>query len=811
LVLRIQCLVLGFFLVTGCFAYADSSFDLSGPQIEMNVTRAGTTLPISEVPNLQSGDKLWIQPALPDTESVHYLLVVAFLQGATNPPPDNWFIKAELWNRQIRQEGIIVTVPEHAQQALLFLAPETGGDFSTVRSAVQGKPGAFVRAAQNLLLASQSRMRVDAYLSAIRDSATDEPKKLQERATLLARSLKLKVDKQCFDKPPEQQATCLMQDSDQTVMDDGHGQSMLARLTSGPEVDLLGAAAGTTASGASSFSPYVGVIVDVAKELESLHTAQYQYIPALALPQKEQLNLKLNNPPSFHKPMSVLVVALPPVKKVSPPALKLVEPKQVYCVQNPSLALAVDDAPLVFATELAHGFTLHVQNKAGQNLDLPVNPDPSRGGFVVDGSLAKLEEIAPEASGTLHGSWGFESFDGPTFHLRNAPAAEHWALSARDENALVVGRDDTFHLRSDLAACVEKITVKNEDDKPAKTSWKLNAPDDIEVKLSLAKAEPGTVTLAVKQFGLAKPIDIPLHTYAEVCHLDQFTIHAGEQQGLLKGARLDLVTSLDFNGTHFKPAGMTRVGKLDELSLLADNVPVSGLQEEQKITANVTLKDGRVLKLKTTVASRRPKLTLISKHMQVVQSAIRLGSQDDLPLDGQISFFVRSEVPAIFPHEEKIEVASADGLFQTVLSLADKNLSLQDSQTAVAVLDPPKIFGDSAFGMLQFRPLAADGTTGDWQPLAHLVRIPHLKEVRCPDDPEKQCILSGDLLYLVDSIASDQDFTQPVSVPSGFAETSLCVPRPNGTVLYIKLRDDPETINTAILPVLPEQASIPTS
>jgi hypothetical protein len=135
----------------------------------------------------------------------------------------------------------------------------------------------------------------------------------------------------------------------------------------------------------------------------------------------------------------------------------------------------------------------------------------------------------------------------------------------------------------------------------------------------------------------------------------------------------------------------------------------------------------------------------------------------------------------------------------------DKNLSLQDSQTAVAVLEPLKCFGDSAFGSLQFRPVAADGTAGDWQPLAHLVRTPHLKEVRCPDDPEKQCTLIGDLFYLIDSIASDRNFTNAVSVPSGFAETSLMVPRPIGTVLYIKLRDDPIAINTAALPVLPNQ------
>ena len=137
---RIQCLILSLFLVTGCFAYANGSFDLSGPRMEVTVTRAGKTLPISEVPNLQAGDRIWMHPAFPDNETVHYVLAVAFLQGATNPPPDNWFTKIETWTRQVRKEGFVITVPEHAQQALFFLAPQTTGDFSTLRRAVHAQP-----------------------------------------------------------------------------------------------------------------------------------------------------------------------------------------------------------------------------------------------------------------------------------------------------------------------------------------------------------------------------------------------------------------------------------------------------------------------------------------------------------------------------------------------------------------------------------------------------------------------------------------------------------------------------------------------
>ena len=117
------------------------AFDLPGPQVEVRVTRAGKTLPIAQVPNLEAGDRIWVHPNLPDEQSVRYVLVAAFLRGATNPPPESWFTKAETWNKQVREEGIVLTVPKDAQQLLLFLAPETGGDFATLRSAVVGKPG----------------------------------------------------------------------------------------------------------------------------------------------------------------------------------------------------------------------------------------------------------------------------------------------------------------------------------------------------------------------------------------------------------------------------------------------------------------------------------------------------------------------------------------------------------------------------------------------------------------------------------------------------------------------------------------------
>ena len=65
--------------------------------------------------------------------------------------------------------------------------------------------------------------------------------------------------------------------------------------------------------------------------------------------------------------------------------------------------------------------------------------------------------------------------------------------------------------------------------------------------------------------------------------------------------------------------------------------------------------------------------------------------------------------------------------------------------------------------------------------------------------------VAGDKLFLIDAVATDPDFTNSVTVPDGFAEASLTIPSPKGKMLYIKLRDDPSTVNTALLSSLTAQ------
>jgi len=791
------------------FARAENAaFDLVGPKVEVRVQREGATLPISRVPNLQAGDRLWIHPDLPDSQSVHYLMVVVFLRGATNPPPESWFTRAETWTKPVHDEGIFVTVPDEAEEALVLLAPETGGAFGTLRAAVRGKPGAFVRATQDLEQASLDRLRLEKYLEAVRETSVSDPEQLKTRTTLLARSLNMKLDQQCFDKPTAQQVPCLTQHTDQLVLDDAHSQTMVATLTTGAPTDLLAQISSTPSARSGYYSPYIGAVVDVARILATTHTAQYQYIPALGLPKENQLNLRLNNPPSFRNPKSVLVVALPPVRPALVPPLRNLDASQVFCVAQPSLLLPSDGAPLVFATDLAHNFVLHVETKTGAGIDLPATPDPALGGFVIETQAIQSARLEGEISGIVRGTWGFRNFDGPRFRLRTSRPAQ-WVVASKDASALSVGREDTLHLQSSDVCCLSEVLLKGEGGSSRDVEWKVSKPDELEVKVPLQNATAGTLRVQIKKFGMHDIDEIPLHSYAEAGRLDAFTLHAGDSDGLLKGTRLDQVTAATVGDVAFNPQALSRANQQDELKLIAhDANSAAKLNAGQPVVVHVTLKDGRALDLNTIVQEPRPKLTMLSKSVQVddtdPEPMIHLGNPDELPQEARLNFFLKTQVPETFPPTEKVEVSTADESFHVALSVKDGNLTMQDSKTIFAVLDPMKLLGPSAFGPLKFRPISADGIEGDWQPLVNLVRVPVLKAVHCPAQ-EKECTLSGDKLFLINAVSADADFANAVTVPDGFLEAALTIPVPKGKMLFIKLRDDPATVNTAVVPMLSAQ------
>jgi hypothetical protein len=555
--------------------------------------------------------------------------------------------------------------------------------------------------------------------------------------------------------------------------------------------------------GGGYYSVYLGTVMDLARILDGFHTAQYQYLPALAISRQDTLVLKLNSPPSFHKPQSVLVVGLPAVEAAQLPTLHPVDANQALCVQKTPLVLPVEGAPYAFATSYAHDFALRVQDKDGRNVDLPVAADPGLGGFVVDKKALDANHAMTNSIGILHGYWGFEPFDGPRFRLVSAHP-QQWTLVPADQNALILGRRDTVHLNSAETACVDDVTVRGADDGKLNASWKLSKPNEIQVDVALENAKEGALALLVKQAGLEQPDRVPMKVYKEAGHLDSFTLYAGDHQGILRGTRLDEVAGMAVNEILFKPAAaLTHSGDQDSLVLAASDAASSNFPVNESLVAKVTLKDGRVLDLNTSVQAPRPKVTLMKKtiHPSATDSVVQLDGQNELPKDGKLTFIVQAESPATFSRDETIEVGSDSNSFQTVLSVGGGDIVLQDDKIALVTLDPMRVFGGSTFGPLRFRPVNGNGVDGDWQPLATLVRVPQLKELKCLKDAPL-CTLMGTDLFLLEQVGADAQFSKSVTVPEGFDDMTLSVPRPNG-MLYLRLRDNPAVVNTAALPVEP--------
>ncbi|MBB6146304.1 hypothetical protein HNQ77_004276 [Silvibacterium bohemicum] len=788
------CAVLLFTTATRLFA-DPAPFDLTGPKVEVKVTRGGQTLPVTQVPNLAAGDKLWIHPDFPPGQAAHYLLIAAFLRGSTNPPPEDWFFKAETWDKKFT--GLEVTVPEGAQQVIVFLAPETGGDFKTLISAVRGRPGAFVRASQDLNQANLDRSRLDVYLAAVRRINSTDPSQLKDATPLLARSLNVELDKKCLDLDSDLQASCLTQKQDGLILNDGHSMSIVDALTSGPAGDLALQASYTPQANYGYYSPYIASVADIARILDSFHTAQYQYIPALAALEGGALELKLNTPPSFHNPKSVIVIALPAVESSQPPPLHPIDEKQVFCAEKSDLILPVDGAPLVFSTKYAHDLVLHLE-AGGKTADLPLTPQAVKGGFGVDTKPLAGTVLGSDTEASVRGQWGFEPFTGPKFHLQGA-REQKWQIASADQNALVVGRDDTIHLEAQDASCIDSIQYKDAQGKDQKADWKLDKPNSVEVKLPLKDAKPGDLTLVVKQAGLDKPVDIQAHTFSEAGHLESFTLHAGDTSGLLKGSRLDEVASLSVKGIKFQPGKLSSSQGSDELPMAAQDAKASQtLTSGQQLQGTATLKDGRTADLQVIVDAARPSVALIGKNIESGDSSasnIELANQDEVPQNAKLVFSIKAKSPAEFKREDKVEVATGDDSYSTVLSMGDSTLTLQDASTALATLDPAKVFGGSAFGPLRFRIIDADGTKGDWQPLATLVRLPQFQSLKCPAAADQPCKLSGANLFLVDAVSGDSQFAHPVQVPDGFPGSVLPVPHPSSGELFVKLRDDPSVVN----------------
>ncbi|RIA37521.1 hypothetical protein DFR49_3407 [Hephaestia caeni] len=792
MMLRLFCcsLLLGLAAAPAPARAASSPFDLAGPGLQVAVRHGGRTLPIARVPNLAESDRISIKLDLPERQGARMLLVAAFLRGATNPPPKDWFFKSKTWKKGGTE--LSLTVPAGARQLVLFLAPDDNSDYDAIVEAVRDRPGTFVRASQELNQASLDRGRLDTFLRHIHRLEGSDPDRIATISPVLTQSLSVKLKTECLDQPTDLQAACLTQDREALLLADTH-TSALAETLAGAPTDLAYRISSTRQAGYGYYSPYIGVVRDIARLFGAFQSTQLQYIPALSRIDDDRVTLLLNAAPSFGRPASVMVVALPAIEPPRVPPLRHSATQGALCAA-PGTVLPIEGAPLVYATRYAQNMRLRVVRESGASLDLPVTADPTRGGYVLAAPAATWRGLGDTITGTLHGDWGFVPFDGPTFSLAN-PEAAAWHTVSRDAAVLPVGRDNALDLVGGAPACVDRITLAD----GRVLTWKPTGGDRLTVTVPVPPAAPDALTLLVHPKGGGEAVSVALATTTEQLRLDRLTLRARDSEADLTGIGLDKVTAVTLGGLALRPGAIVRADGTDRLTLTAaDPEKLAALDPGHRETATVTLADGRKRPLPVVVAAPRPAATLLglTATPAVTQHQLQIAIADKkvVPLGAALTFSFRAAPTTRLTGRETIEIATADGRLSARIA-PGAGYAVQNDTIGVVKADLAATLGASAYGPIRFR-ILQDGVAGAWAPLATLVRLPTLDALQCDD---QACHLTGSDLYLLAAVATTADFAGAVAVPDGFTGTMIAVPRPADGRLFLRLRDDAGAIATVTI------------
>jgi hypothetical protein len=773
-------------------AMADPApFELTGPDLRIEVRRGEQVLPIAKVPSLAAGDKLTIHGAFAEDQGANFVLVSAFLRGATNPPPKDWIDTARTWKSKEKDKALTLTVPQGARQIVLLMVPETGGAEGVLVDAVRGKPGEFVRASQDLNQASLDHSRLVVFMAAIRAQDDSGPEALRTVAPTLAGSLSIKLQADCLSKVIEQQASCLVQNQDTLVLSDVHSSSIADTLTGTP-TDLALQLSATREAGAGYYSAYIGVARDIARIFGAFSNPSFNYLPTLGVRNDATLSLLLNAAPSFQKPKSVMVAALPAIEADIPPQLRSTA-KGPVCAAGPGTVLPVEGAPLVFSTQFAHGMKARLTSASGQVLEVDATPRADKGGYVLAAeSLPAAFTGAVRAH--LHGLWGFDTFEGPDFVLQR-PDGSAWK-AAEGTEGLIVGRDNEAVLQGSAPSCVEDVALRQGSGAPRPLKWQVRDGDRLAVTVPLDSARPGEMRLDVRYRGGKEPGVVALRARAEASRLDGLDLHAGDSESTLTGLRLDQVQAVMLGEVEFRPGALTRDGAVDRLVLTAQG---SGRAPEQGASAKavVKLEDGRSLPLAVRIGAPRPQAALLNRSVEPAPVtpgtlALDLGPAGDvLPDSGELVFSIRAGAATKFAANDAIEIAPADGAPVARLG-AGKGLTLESAEVLVARLKGSDVPAGT-FGPLRFRLLARGELAGAWQPLATLVRLPGIAAVTCDG---AECTITARSLFLIDAVGADAAFAKAATVPPGYTGATLRVPKPADGVLHVRLRDAPASAVT---------------
>ncbi len=264
-------------------------------------------------------------------------------------------------------------------------------------------------------------------------------------------------------------------------------------------------------------------------------------------------------------------------------------------------------------------------------------------------------------------------------------------------------------------------------------------------------------------------------------------------------------------GSRLLPSTLNRVENLDQLLMNARRVHGEPGTRQAVCGARGTERRPRAESAASTVDPPRPRGRIAQQRRSggwrrsaAARATGQPGRSASRRTAGLLSQVRRAG--GLSPRRERSKWPRPTPAFTPCWRLSDGSLMLEDARyRSGPAWSRSRASAPRHSGRCACAPIAADGAAGRLGSAGDVCAHARIQGIALPAMPSaKPCMLSGTDLFLAASFASTlrRSTTRRMFRPQ-FTGTQLVVPHPVNGVLYLKLRDDPATVQTLTLPVTP--------
>lgn len=483
------------------------------------------------------------------------------------------------------------------------------------------------------------------------------------------------------------------------------------------------------------------------------------------------------------------------------------------------------------ADSFVKNLKLILSAKNGFKKEFPLKNNVGLGGWELNIRNEDLNQL-PKAETLLEaeitGTRGFNEIASPKFVAPVASAAA-WQVKAETQKDFTIGGKRNVVLRNSLGSCrcLQSVIYKPSPGKEfvlnadSKGNELLFSDDGKEVSFEIdaANLTPGQGQLEIKTFGSQATI-LPIKLYPLPPDITDLKIAKGDNEAIVSGQRLEQLQFITINGKKAKPQPSVSQNE-DRVSNQQANRKVFVFEEanarhfEKTVFLELGLEDERIYKYPKTFVTQPARPAVAANELNEIEAIIA-----DSDTYGKSPFDLSSE--PVIPVETKEIFATLQNKL-TDYEFRPENLSietrieksseiLQSVKAGFEVLDGDTLRVNFTFDetlrkiiggrRLLFRIKDRERGTSDWYTLRQIfVRIPEIASIKCPQDTNGECRISGKGLAYISQFSIDGGATWfpqdsdalKIQTTADGQESATIKGFSDKNPLLVKLRDFPKT------------------